>query len=129
MGAFFQERTSTYLLFIVSLVGCKGGGSNSQTLGRQSSVLPQSQIPSLVGNFPYWCVINMVHCQACSVAQLVEHEIAHPSDISLIYSQGTYSTTNTKLYNFLTNLCTNCYSLFQLVQFITLGSSLQLNLD
>ena len=45
-GAFFLGRTSTYISFFNNFSWSEGG-SNSQSLGRQSSVLPLSQIPSL----------------------------------------------------------------------------------
>jgi len=45
-GAFFMGRTSTYLLLVICLSWSERG-FNSQSPGRQSSVLPLSQFPKL----------------------------------------------------------------------------------
>jgi len=57
----FSWKEPVHISFFSNFSWSKGGGSNSQSLGRQSSVLPLSQIPSLCvkSQFVSWFILKL----------------------------------------------------------------------
>jgi len=65
-GVFFLGRTSTYLLFLVILVGVRGIELASQSLSRQSSFYHWAKSP----RYPYIShLLNCIYILSCTVLQ------------------------------------------------------------